>query len=118
MKKILYGKKPPYPKITEELVAIFGNSNIMPGEKVLVAENTLFKNDIDTPWKTLLRPGTVTKRYGSLAFRIGEDLELGPYPDMIEIEMDVIRPTGVKTMTVFTESAVKISNKTDKRMKK
>lgn len=86
-----------------------GNMDIMPGDRVYVSEH-LYKNDVDTPRCSLLRPGTVTKRYGLLPYSIG-DLYLGHYPDLVDILMDEDRPTGDRICTaVFTESVEKKDN--------
>jgi hypothetical protein len=99
-------------KLNLKLVKRAGNMNIMPGDRVLVGESLLFKNDIDTPWDSLLRPGTVTNRFGILAYTYDspelESTIFGPYPDYLEIEMDEIRPTGDKKTGSFTYAVRRI----------
>lgn len=119
MKTVLYGHKPLYPDLTEQLVSRRGNTELMPGDRVLVGENLLYKNDVDTPWQSLLRPGTVKNRYGILAYTYDKEAALqygesihGPYPDYLEIEMDDVRPTGDRHTGCFTYGAIKKSDKT------
>jgi hypothetical protein len=120
MKTILYGIKPISKDLqfTEiDLVEWSGNMDLMPGDRVLVSESTLYRNDIDTPWRSLLRPGTVMARYGILAYtydkenaeRYGEGI-MGPYPDYVDIEMDEVRPTGDKKNGSFTYGVIKIQS--------
>ena len=107
---IHYGKphNPECLSAHEYLMKHSGNINITPGDRVLVGESLLYKNDVDTPFQSLLRPGTVIKRYGLLPYSIG-DLYLGHYPDLLDIEMDDERPTGDHLMRgVFTETVKKI----------
>ena len=114
MKTILYHEK--FSPLDEKLTVGSGNMNIMPGDRVLVGEDLLFKNDIDTPWRTLLRSGTVINRYGILAYtydeRVAEryrDGIIGPYEDYLEVEMDEVRPTGDKKNGCFTWTAIKLN---------
>lgn len=113
METILYNVKPEHPEINFDLVEKSGNCNIMPGDKVLVGESLLFKNDKDTPWLSTLRSGTVVARYGILAYTFDKESAerfndgiYGPYPDYLEIEMDEKRPTGDKKASSFTHSVV------------
>jgi len=54
--RVLYGQRPVYPDMNWEIVQKSGNANVQVGDRVMVAEGTLFKNDVDTPWRSLLRP--------------------------------------------------------------
>lgn len=70
----------------------------MPGDRVIVFDSTLFKNDIDTPLSYTMRPGTIVCRYGYHPYwRQGfcdlRDLYPGgyqvwKYPDLVDINFD------------------------------
>ena len=110
-RKVHYGQRPSeeIALLNEKIVRSAQNFDIFSGERVLVGEGTLFKNDKDTPWHSLLRPGTVVRRYGMLPYSVGEDLELGAYPDLLDIEMDEVRPTGDRRHDgVFTYAVVRL----------
>lgn len=63
--------------------------NIMPGDRVLVFDSSLFENDVKTPLSYTMRPATVVCRYGKVAqhFPIS-DMTLGPYPDLVDVIFD------------------------------
>jgi hypothetical protein len=61
---------------------------VMPGDRVLVFDPRLFKNDVDTPLSMTMRPATIIRRYGRLQKRYSEDLELGPYADVVDVVFD------------------------------
>ena len=118
MKTVLYGVKPLYPERALQLTERAGNMDIMPGDRVLVVEHLLFKNDKKTPWRSLLRPGTVVARYGILAYTYNDPEEalrynegiFGPHNDYVEIEMDNNRPTKDKKHGSFTDAVIKIKS--------
>lgn len=60
---------------------------IMPGSRVKVFDNRLFKNDVDTPLSVTMKEATVIQRYGSLAIHYPSGT-LGPYPDLIDVRFD------------------------------
>lgn len=61
---------------------------IMPGSRVLVFDSSLFIDDVTTPLSYTLRPATVIRRYGRLRKDYGNDLILGPYPDLVDVVFD------------------------------
>jgi hypothetical protein len=64
-------------------------SDIMPGDRVLVFDWRLFKDDISTPLSVTMKPATVVCRYGALKQTyLSGDLELGPYPDLCDVKFD------------------------------
>ncbi len=62
---------------------------IMPGDRVLVYDSLLFKNDDDTPVSFCMKPATVVCRYGRIkeTYLCG-DYSLGPYLDLCDVEFD------------------------------
>ena len=59
------------------------------GDRVLVYDYTLFKNDVDTPSRELTKPATVVRWYGrpETHYKIC-DMRLGPYPSLIDVVFD------------------------------
>ena len=79
--------------------------NLMPGDRVLVFDSSLFKDDISTPLSFTERPATVVCRYGYHSFwRLNKfelqrclsgtsDLypggyEVWKYPDLVDVQFD------------------------------
>lgn len=63
--------------------------NLMPGDRVIVFDNLLYRNDLITPPTYTHRSATIIKRYGQRAdFYPISKLWLGPYPDMIDVVFD------------------------------
>ena len=65
------------------------DDRIIPGCRVLAYKHWLFKNDKDTPSRTLMFPATVICRYGKLAktYPLSETT-LGPYSDLTDVQFD------------------------------
>lgn len=71
----------------------------MPGDRVLAADYRLYKNDKLTPWHTIKKLATVTRRYGSYYVswanvcyddygrRWGEP-DRWLYPDLVDLQFD------------------------------
>ena len=57
---------------------------IMPGNRVLCFDPSLFKDDKTTPLSVTTKPGTVTRRYGKL----NNQWNHGKYPDLCDIKFD------------------------------
>ncbi len=53
-----------------------------PGTRLMVFDNTLFRNDIDTPLSVTMKPATVTCWYGY------RDKQFGLYPNMVDVLFD------------------------------
>ena len=75
--------------------------NLMPGDRVLVFDSTLFRDDKSTPLSTTMRPATVVQRYGYHSFwhfwsenrPVPEDAypggyETWKYPDLVAVSFD------------------------------
>jgi len=63
--------------------------DILPGDRVLVFDYLLYKDDVKTPLSFTLRPATVVRRYGELATRYPiSEMTLGPYPDLVDVRFD------------------------------
>ena len=77
--------------------------NIMPGDRVIVFDSSLFKDDVSTPLSHTMRPATVVCRYGYhpfwhlLHFDYPHEsyVELYPggyevwkYPDLVDVRFD------------------------------
>jgi len=61
-------------------------SNIMPGDRVLVFDPQLFRDDVTTPLSYTMRPAVVLRRYGRRAEHYPiSDMTLGPYPDLVDV---------------------------------
>ena len=56
---------------------------IMPGNRVLCFDPSLFKDDKKTPLTKTVKPGTVVKRYGTY-----NKFNHGNYPDLCDIKFD------------------------------
>lgn len=72
--------------------------DIMPGDRVLVFDSTLFRDDLSTPLTYTMRPATVVRRYG---FNIywgasnylireiySEGYDFWKYPDCLDVLFD------------------------------
>ena len=57
---------------------------IMPGDRVMVFDWLLFKNDFDTPLSVTMKPATVTRRYGRLPTKFAP----WGYPDLVDVVFD------------------------------
>jgi len=68
--------------------------DIIPGDKVMVFDATIFKNDVDTPLSQTIKKATVVRRYGNLQTRYCSGSELGPYADLVDVVFDH-RPESV-----------------------
>lgn len=73
--------------------------NTMPGDRVLVFNHRLYKNDIDTPSSMTNQPATVLCRYGKKSiyhFNCVHDHDFNPicepsiwiYPDLVDVLFD------------------------------
>ena len=60
---------------------------IWPGTRVMFFDPLLFKNDIDTPLYTTVKPATVISRYGKLKETIGDSV-YGPDDDCVDLKFD------------------------------
>lgn len=58
-------------------------ATIMPGDRVLVFDSRLFKNDRDTPLSVTMKPATVIRRYGYRSPLFGWE-----YPDCCDVLFD------------------------------
>lgn len=56
---------------------------IMPGDRVLVFDHTLYVNDELTPLIVTMRPATVVCRYGKVYSDPPEQ-----YPDLVDVQFD------------------------------
>ena len=56
---------------------------ILPGTRVLVFDNSLFKDDKSTPLSFTVRPATVVMRYGYISSASGYK-----YPDCVDVQFD------------------------------
>jgi len=55
---------------------------IMPGDRVMMFDNTLWIDDKKTPLSHTVRPATIIRRYGK------RDPKFGIYPDLIDVRFD------------------------------
>lgn len=82
------------------------NSSIMPGDKVLVFDNRLYKDDRATPLSTTMKLATVIRRYG---YRFREvlcgELVDWKYPDCLDVVFD---HDGRTSHGHFTDSVIAI----------
>lgn len=71
--------------------------NLMPGDRVLVFDSILFKDDVSTPLTYTVRPATIVRRYGSHGWwgftktYIQENrpnYEVWKYPDLVDVLFD------------------------------
>lgn len=61
----------------------------LPGDRVLVFDSLLYKDDKATPLSTTLKWGTVIKWYGTPMREYPiNDLVLGPYESVVDVEFD------------------------------
>lgn len=86
---------------------------IMPGSRVMVFDNLLFKNDTDTPISFTVRPATVVCRYGRKTSLFEGHLTVPTggyftscYPDLVDVVFDH-RPNEV-SKGHFTEGVKEI----------
>jgi hypothetical protein len=63
-------------------------SEIMPGDRVLVFDPRLFKDDVSTPPSMTMKPATVVCRYGYKHVAANEDESDRVYPDLVDVEFD------------------------------
>lgn len=65
-------------------------SNVFrPGQRVMVYDYSLFKDDVKTPFIQLFRPATVVCWYGKPEVHYPVcDLKLGPYPNLVDVIFD------------------------------
>lgn len=62
------------------------DKEIMPGDRVLVFDYLLFKNDISTPLSVTMKPATVICRYGMWSGWY--ENERYCYPDLVDVKFD------------------------------
>ena len=60
---------------------------LMPGDRVLVFDHTLFKDDVTTPLSFTIRPATIIRRYGRKTRYSGDESDT-LYPDLIDVDFD------------------------------
>jgi hypothetical protein len=86
------------------------SKEIMPGDRILVFEHLLFKDDIKTPLSMTMKPATVVCRYGYILHNVVLDIPPGgwKYPDVVDIIFDH-RPDKVSRghFTDAVESLIK-----------
>lgn len=58
------------------------------GQRVMVYDSHLFKDDKLTPCIDLMLPATVVCWYGKPTTRYSDDLTLGPYPSLVDVIFD------------------------------
>lgn len=61
--------------------------SIMPGDRVMVYDSSLFKNDIDTPVSMITKPATVICRYGKQTRYQGDETPTY-YEDLCDVLFD------------------------------
>src|ERR1700733_10434767 len=59
------------------------------GDRVMVFDHRLYKDDVTTPISMTVKPATVVKWYGKTktVYRIN-DFEFGPYPSLVDVLFD------------------------------
>lgn len=61
---------------------------IMPGDRVVVFDHRLFKDDFTTPLTITMRPATVVCRYGQKVFYPSSMDKPWTYPDLCDVLFD------------------------------
>mgnify|MGYP001583865679 CR=1 FL=1 len=84
---------------------------IWPGDRVLVFDHRLFKDDVSTPLSMTMQPATVLRRYGE---KKPSYEGLGPwlYPDLIDVVFD---HDGRESHAHFTSGAELLSARPSSR---
>lgn len=59
--------------------------NYYPGTRVKAFDSSLYKDDKTTPLSITVKEAEIVKWYGVLKKDYGEDLVLGPYPNLVDL---------------------------------
>lgn len=65
--------------------------DLMPGDRIMLFNYRLWKDDKTTPLSVTMQPCTVLNRYGKMKTRypgLHDDEQLGPYEDLIDVNFD------------------------------
>lgn len=60
---------------------------LMPGDRVIVFDHTIFKDDKTTPLSMTLKPATIIRRYGQKCYYPVSEVTY-IYPDLIDVDFD------------------------------